>query len=218
VDPADYFDQLYRASKRYWWRDNPDRYSPDPNAYPSSLLTQMTLRLLQGRPQGRALDLGAGEGTDAIRLALLGYEVDAVEISPVAANKIGRFAAEAGTKVNAIVADVADLVPDTLYDVVISNGVLHYVKNKDSAIDRMQSATNIGGINVISLWSTYTSIPACHDFIPMFCDDEDGVVWERYAKWTKELIYFERDKKETAHSDLPPHSHSHIKMIARRAF
>lgn len=216
MNPADYFDQRYRASNRYWWRDNPDRYSPDPNSYPCSLLTQMTLRLLQSKPQGRALDLGAGEGADAIRLALLGYEVDAVEISSVAANKISRFAAEVGAKVNVIVADITEFLPDTLYDVVISNGVLHYVKNKDSAIDRMQNATNVGGMNVISLWSTYTRIPACHNFIPMFCDDEDGVVSERYAKWTKELIYFERDKKETAHSDLPPHSHSHIKMIARK--
>jgi tellurite methyltransferase len=217
VDPVGYFDQLYLTSDRYWWHDE-NRYSFDPDAYPRSLLTQMTLRLLRDKPQGRALDLGAGEGADSIRLALLGYEVDAVEISPVAAKKIERFADEADAKVNVIVADITEFVPDGLYDVVISNGVLHYVENKHCAISRMQSATNVGGINVVSLWSTHTRIPACHDFVPMFCDNEAGVVTERYGDWAKELFYFERDKAETAHSDLPPHSHSHIKLIARKVF
>jgi hypothetical protein len=67
----DYFDGAYSTHDRYWWQE-PGRYELNPNAYPYSLLTQQTLRLLSGRPHGRALDLGAGEGSDAIRLALLG--------------------------------------------------------------------------------------------------------------------------------------------------
>ena len=43
---------------------------------------------LRTRPAGRVLDLGAGEGIDAIRLARLGYEVDAVEGSVIGAEKI----------------------------------------------------------------------------------------------------------------------------------
>jgi cyclopropane fatty-acyl-phospholipid synthase-like methyltransferase len=176
----------------------------------------MTLRVLRDEPRGRALDLGAGEGSDAIRLALLGYDVDAVEVSPVAARKVARFASEVGAKVNIVVADVADFTPDGLYDVIISNGVLHYVENKEAAISRMQAATSAGGINVVSLWSTYTPVPDCHDFIPMFCDDEHGIVTKLYSPWETELLYFEREKAETAHSDLAAHSHSHIKLIARR--
>ena len=50
------------------------------------------------------------KGSDAIRLALLGYEVDAVEVSKVGAEKIGRFAAEAGAKLHVIPSDVQDFV------------------------------------------------------------------------------------------------------------
>ena len=37
-----------------------------------------------------------------------------------------------------------------------------------------------------------------------------------YKDWRKEFIYFERDKTEAAHSDLPAHRHSHIKLIASK--
>jgi hypothetical protein len=80
----------------------------------------------------------------------------------------------------------------------------------------MQAATRSGGINVASLWSTYTGVPECHNSVPVFCDDENGIVVKLYGSWEKQLLYFERDKAEASHSDLPPHRHSHIKIIARR--
>jgi SAM-dependent methyltransferase len=212
---SDYFDRMYATHDRYWWRE-PTRHSLEPEDYPSSLLAQQTLRLLIKHPQGRALDIGAGEGSDAIRLALLGYTVDAVELSAVATAKIKRFAEQAGVKVNVAVADAQQYKPDGLYDVIVCNGVLHYIKDKEVVISRMQEATCDGGINVVSLWSDYTPVPECHEFVPVYSDAEDGVVTSRYKVWKKEFIYFERDKPEAAHSDLPAHRHSHIKFIARK--
>jgi SAM-dependent methyltransferase len=215
VSVAAYFDGLYGDHDRYWWRGRV-RYSTSPDDYPCSLLTQQTLRLLEGHPAGRALDLGAGEGADSIRLALLGYSVDAVEISSVGAAKIKQFAQDAGTEVSVTVADVTEYRPSGSYDVVICNGVLHYVEAKETVVETMQQATAPGGLNVVSLWSTHTPVPQCHNKVRVACDDEDGLVTKLYQSWRKELLYMERDKPETAHGDLPPHSHSHIKMIARK--
>jgi SAM-dependent methyltransferase len=212
---ADYFDNVYAGSGRFWWRDE-GRYALKPEAYPSSLLTQQTLRLLADRSPGRALDIGAGEGTDAIRLALLGYAVDAVEVSKKGAEKIEHFAAEADATLRVIASDVLDFVPDEFYDVIVCNGVLHYVEDKQRVIELMQGATRPGGINVISLWSDYTPVPECHEFVPIHTDRENGVVTRCYREWRTEFIYFERDKGETSHSDLAPHRHSHIKLIARK--
>jgi tellurite methyltransferase len=211
----EYFDDIYRKHERYWWQGE-GRYSLNPDQHPLALLPQVTLRLLSGLPAGRALDLGAGEGPDSIRLALLGYQVDAVEISKVAAGKIRAFAADAGVDVNVLVGNVANHIPAGPYDLVICNGVLHYVKDKASVITRMKQVTLPGGMNVISLWSNYTPIPACHNDVPVYADDEQGVVVGVYGDWLKEFIYFERDKPESSHSDLPPHRHSHIKLIARK--
>jgi SAM-dependent methyltransferase len=213
---SDYFDSAYMGSERYWWR-GPERYDLDPDAYSAALLAQQTIRCLRGRAPGRALDIGAGEGSDAIRLAKLGYEVDAVEVSSVGAKKIECFAEHADVKgkVRVLASDVMDFTPDGPYDVIICSGVLHYVENKQSVINMMQQATRPGGINVISLWSTYTPVPRCHQVVPVYSDDEDGVVTKSYREWHMEFIYFDRDKAETAHSDMPAHRHSHIKLIAR---
>lgn len=212
---ADCFDTLYRSVDRYWWRQ-PDRYALSADAYPHSLVTQITMRLIGGNSPGRALDLGAGEGADSIRLALLGYTVRAVEISQVGVEKIRAFAEQAGVEVAAEHADITEYQPEGEYDIILCNGVLHYVADKKPVLKRMQAATRPGGLNVISLWSTFTPVPACHDIIPTYCDDEDGVVTSRYAGWHKELLYFEHSKPEVSHSGMPPHSHSHIKLIARR--
>jgi tellurite methyltransferase len=215
MDIADFFDERYRSGPRYWWRDKV-RYSSNPDLYPESLLTQMTLRITRGQRPGRMLDLGAGEGSDSIRMALLGYSVEAVDISKVGADKIRAFAEEAGVTVNVQVADIVTYEPDGQFDLVVCNGVLHYIDDKQPVVERMQRATRAGGINVISLWSTYTPVPECHKIVPVSCDGEDGVIAQMYAGWPKEFIYFERNKRENSHSGMPAHSHSHIKLIARK--
>jgi SAM-dependent methyltransferase len=212
---SEYFDDVYSHHERFWWHES-GRYELNPDAYPYSLLTQLTLRRLAHRPHGRALDLGAGEGTDAIRLALLGYEVDAVEISAIAATKIEAFAREVRAKVRVFTKDILDFTPDGLYDVVICNGVLHYVEDKKAVISLMQEVTCEQGINVVSLWSTYTPVPQCHEIVPVYCDPEDGVVTGSYQNWATDFIYFERNKAETSHSDMPGHRHSHLKLIATK--
>ena len=215
MDIADFFDEQYRSEPRYWWRDKV-RYASDPDLYPESLLTQMTLRVRGCKRPGRMLDIGAGEGSDSIRMALLGYSVDAVEISKVGADKIRAFAEEADVTVNVQVADIVTYEPNGQFDLVVCNGVLHYIDDKGPVVDLMQRATRAGGINVISLWSTHTSVPACHEIVPVYCDKEDGIVTQMYEDWPKEFIYFDRDKPENSHSGMPAHSHSHIKLIARK--
>lgn len=211
----DFFNRQYESVDRYWWRGD-ERYSLDPGAYPTSLLTQTTLRLIEGRAPGRVLDIGAGEGADSIRLALLGYSVTAVEISKVGAEKIVMFAEQAGVRVQVEAVDILTYEPSGKFDVIICNGALQYIENKKSVIELMQNATKRRGINVISLWSNHTPVPECHTLVPVYCDDEDGDVVRSYKKWHTEFIYFERDKSEESHSGMPDHRHSHIKLIARK--
>jgi len=217
MNVGEFFDSAYSRYDRYWWRTDL-RHSIDPLHHSTSLLTQALLRLIEGRAPGRALDLGAGEGADTIRLALLGYQVDAVDISSTGVEKIEKFASAEGVshKVTVHRADVREYAPAHSYDIIISNGLLHYIADKIPVIELMRDATAPKGLNVVSLWSKYTAPPACHDIVPVYPDDENGVVTTLYEDWPKELLYFERDKPESAHSDLPEHRHSHIKMIARR--
>lgn len=215
---ASKFDDLYASVDRYWWRDE-GRYAQHADAYPYSLLTQMTLRLTerhQNRSRRRVLDLGAGEGADAIRMARLGYRVTAVEISGVGVEKIQRYADEANVNLEIVQADLNTYQAAGKFDIILCNGVLQYIQHKKPVIEGMQEVTRPGGINVISVWSTYSDLPPSHSAMPAFCDDEDGVVTGLYSHWKTEFLYFDRNKPETAHPTNAPHVHSHIKLIARK--
>jgi SAM-dependent methyltransferase len=64
-----------------------------------------------GVPPGRALDVGAGEGRNAIWLAGLGWHVTAVDFSAVAIDRGRRLAEARGVTVDWVVADLRDYVP-----------------------------------------------------------------------------------------------------------
>lgn len=210
-----FFDHAYASVARYWWKQS-HVYSSSPDDHAPSLIAQQVLRLALGRTPGTAIDMGGGEGADAIRLALLGWEVEVVELSEVAVSKIRNFAAEAGVDLRVHHADVRNFESARTFDLVICNGVLHYIQDKASVCARMQAMTNPGGVNAVSLWSDYTPVPKCHRIVPTFPDRERGEVVRAYEGWAKSLLYFERARMEAGHDDMPAHAHSYIKMIATK--
>ncbi|WP_052850212.1 bifunctional NAD(P)/FAD-dependent oxidoreductase/class I SAM-dependent methyltransferase [Streptomyces avicenniae] len=74
------WDERYAQSERVW--------SGEPN-------TEL-VRHVTALPPGRALDLGCGEGGDAVWLASRGWRVTAVDVSRVALGRAARHAADAG--------------------------------------------------------------------------------------------------------------------------
>ncbi len=57
-------------------------------------------------PKGKALDIAAGEGRNAVFLAQHGFDVDAVDLSRVGLKKAQKLAREIGVKINTIYADL----------------------------------------------------------------------------------------------------------------
>ncbi|WP_328323810.1 methyltransferase domain-containing protein [Kribbella sp. NBC_00382] len=76
----EYWNDRYRESTRIW--------SGNPNV---ELVNEVS-----GMTPGTALDLGSGEGGDAIWLAKQGWRVTAVDVSAVALERAAQHAAEAG--------------------------------------------------------------------------------------------------------------------------
>ncbi len=75
---------------------------------------------LAGATPGTALDLGAGEGRNAVWLAEQGWTVTAVDFSHVAIDKARALAAERGVSVDAIVGDVTAVeIEDGEFDLVL---------------------------------------------------------------------------------------------------
>lgn len=211
----EFFDRHYTKHDRYWWRGE-NRYSTDLSAHTS--FNAAVLDAASGRSPGRALDLGAGEGADAIRLAKLGFQVDAVEVSAVACEKIERFAASEGVKITIRNEPVETAqLPASCYDVVLMNGCLHYIRDKTAVLEHAMAASTSDAVHAVSLFSTATPVPAEHAAIPVFPDDEGGIVERFYRNWRPLYRAYERGCDEHSHPGFKPHVHSHIKLIQSRA-
>ncbi|WP_194892370.1 class I SAM-dependent methyltransferase [Catenulispora pinisilvae] len=207
----EFFDRRYEAHQRYWWGGD-NRYSIEPAQHTDYHAT--VLQIAQRQGPGRALDLGAGEGADAIRLAKLGWEVDAIELSPVACEKIETFARE--ERVNVRVRNesmTTAVLTDSAFNPVLMNGSLHYVADKLAVLSKVLQASVPGAVHAVALFSTATPMPAEHTVVPVFPDDEGGIVEDFYQDHTKLRYALERDRPERSHPGFGAHHHSHIKLI-----
>ncbi|MEV6447610.1 class I SAM-dependent methyltransferase [Amycolatopsis sp. NPDC051716] len=73
---------------------------------------------VEGLKPGHALDLGSGEGGDAIWLAKRGWTVDGVDISTTALARAAEAGAEAGVTVNWLHRNILEWRPEAQYDLV----------------------------------------------------------------------------------------------------
>jgi SAM-dependent methyltransferase len=104
-------------ARRYW---NERHASATFNDAPVDwLLGQRAL--LEGQPRGRALDIACGGGRNTLFLAELGFEVDALDISDVAVERVKRLARERELRVAVHRVDLSARppFPRPPYDVVI---------------------------------------------------------------------------------------------------
>lgn len=92
--PHEFWDGFYRERTQVW--------SGNPNA--------LLVREVEGLNPGTALELGCGEGADAVWLAKQGWDVTGLDISAVALDRAAAHARDAGVedKLTLIEADLAE--------------------------------------------------------------------------------------------------------------
>ena len=73
----------------------------------------------------RILDVGCGQGRDALFLARRGHHVTAVDLSPNGIRDLNAAAVAEGLDIVGIVADVTQFTPSGLFDVVLIDRTLH---------------------------------------------------------------------------------------------
>jgi SAM-dependent methyltransferase len=113
-------------------------WSADPNLF----LVEEISRL----PTGRALDLGAGEGRNAIWLAGLGWRVTAVDFSEVALEKARGIATARGVEADWVHADLVGYRPEPAAFELVLALYLHLPWPQMAAVlDRARAAVAPGG-------------------------------------------------------------------------
>ena len=100
------------------------------------------------------LDLGVGQGRNAIYLAKQGYEVTGVDNSKVGIKQCLREAKNNKVNLECVLENIEDYQYEKKFDVILSAATFHFLGNQKTigkVIDQAKDHTKKSGLNVISV-------------------------------------------------------------------
>ncbi len=102
----------------------------------------------------KVLDIGCGEGKDAVYMAEKGFHVTAFDITESGIRKTKKLAEERGVEINAFIADINDFELDEKFDIIYSTGTIQYLREeeKDNFFKKIDEMTNIGGLHYFNVF------------------------------------------------------------------
>lgn len=166
----------------------------------------------------RVLDIGCGEGKDAVFFAKCGYAVTAFDISEQGIEKAKSLAGHNQVEVQFFKADIFDYRPDAEYDIIFSSGVLHFLPQagRKEFCDSLKAHTAIGGINALNVFVPKPFISRAPDSTKE--EDErkpwySGELFGYYHDW---LFHTCREDVFDCNSGGTPHKHCMDTLIAQK--
>ena len=141
LNETSFYEESYKKEEYFWGID------PNPACLKVIELMPPTRRL-------KVLDIGCGEGKDAVFFARCGYDVSAFDYSDAGLDKMKRLAEKANVQIHAFKANLWDHRLDSNYDILYSSGVLHYIKPelRNEIMDNFRRFTNNGGIHAFQVF------------------------------------------------------------------
>ena len=100
----------------------------------------------------RVLDVGCGQGRDALSIARLGHAVVGVDLSPSGIRDLKAAALAEHLDITGIVADLTSFAPDGLFDVILCDRTLHMLPEalRHEVLKRLIASVQDGGWVLIS--------------------------------------------------------------------
>ncbi len=163
-----------------FYRDHPHGLGEPTRAFVTFFETYAT-------PRARVLDVGCGQGRDALFIARLGHTVTAVDWSPTGIRDLRRDAARENLAIEAVVADIRDVAWGGPFDVVVVDRTLHMLAPEErSAVLRALLQTTVPG--------SYLLIADEPSNLPGFTTvlDQSGMDWSPVLE-RRGLLFVRRD-------------------------
>jgi tellurite methyltransferase len=188
----------------------------DVDAEPFGPPSEEVIEIAAALPDGAfALDLGCGDGRNALLLADHGLYVDAFDISAAAIEKLRSRARAAGVPVRTWVQDIGTFSFEREYDLVVAHGVLHLL-GRDvwlHLLDSVRHHTRPGGWNIVAVFTD--RLPPPPDLAPhMRGLFREGELLDCYADWAVER--WEAYTLDDEHPGGIHHRHPVNKVVAQK--
>lgn len=202
TDAQKFWEERYRSAGRVW--------SGRVNAILAGVAAEL--------PPGRALDLGCGEGGDAVWLAERGWQVVAVDVSATALQRAAEAASErnVAARIDFQRHDLNETFPDGTFDLV-SAQYLHSPARLEREAVLRQAAEHVGPGGVLLIvdhgaappWSQH------HDHSFLGVDEVLASLRLDHAQWTR--VRAESVERETLGPSDEPATVTDNVMVLRRA-
>jgi tellurite methyltransferase len=196
------YDERYQRPGFYWGKA-------------ASESCHRVLKLLPPTRPLKLLDIGCGEGRNAVFFARNGYIVSAFDASTVGVEKTKLLAAEAQVPIEVQVGDICRYQLKDQFDVLFSTGVLQYVlpELRDELFEDYRNHTIIGGLNAFSVFVEKPFIDPAPDAEPTAHKWHSGELLAFYRDW--KIEYCCEEIFDCVSSGVP-HKHAVNRVIARR--
>ena len=167
------------------------------------------------QPGQRALDLGCGEGRNALYLASQGFITSAADISESGIEKLDSVAARMNLHIDSSICDMREYEFPHDFDLIVCQGCLHLIQKEEwqQVISSMKEHTTSGGYHNIGVFTDEAPEPEDQRgmMVGLF---KEGELFTCYQDW--EIIDTTTYKFEHEHPDGPRHIHAGNSIIARK--
>lgn len=166
----------------------------------------------------RILDIGCGEGKDAVFLARNGYAVTAFDIAESGLKKARELADRSGVHIDFFKANILDFRPQIEFDIIFSSGVLHYLPQELRAelTESLKEHTSVGGLNVMNVFVTKPFIEASPDRELSESKNKGWLSGELFTYYHDWLFHKNDEIIFDCNSNNIPHRHCMDIMIAEK--
>ena len=138
----------------------------------------------------KALDLGCGQGRNALYLSLRGFDVTASDYNPGGMGTVASIAQAEGLEVRTQIYDMNQAAIDESYDFMVATVVFMFLQAQrvSDIIANMQAQTNPGGYNLI-VSAMHTADHPCH--MPFSFTFKENELRDYYQGW--ELMTYQEE-------------------------
>ncbi len=199
---ANQYDKKY-AQKDYYWGKQ------------ASPFCGKVLELLPPDEPRTLIDIGCGEGRNAVFFASVGYQVTAFDLSPQGVSKTLELADQAGVEIEAFQGNLLEYSFSEKFDVVFGHGCLHYIAPELRAqiLGGYKEFTTDGGLNALSVFVKKSFIGKAPDSEATAHKWISGELLTHYHDWR---IDYSTEYIFDCMSSGTPHQHAMALMVARK--
>ncbi len=201
--PLTEYEQKYAGPEYYW------------GIVPNRLCYEIMKHKPPVRPY-RVLDIGCGEGKDAVFLAKNGYVVSAFDAAETGLEKARTLAYAHHVDIRFFRADINEYDLCEEYDIILSSGVLHYLVpgRRERFIQSLKEHTAAGGLHALNVFVQKPFIEAAPDSEEAELRNEpwySGELMRLYHDWL--FHKYEEDIFDCCSGGIP-HRHCINRMVA----